>query len=545
MIPRDRGHLVAALKGYCSINGYLTSLTGDVFTFRYTGAAGSPEGFNIDIVPGFGLTDSDYDIDTTSRLVMVFLDRITYYPNRGVADDHEYNISRKINRCNNADDVIASQNRLMSASQNNNSSNNSTTNTDNIKHTKRMEKIIYSDSLFNRLTAAKANGSEIAIIILKELKKKHSEALGNSVNNYFDTKLYKSYGVPTKLVVTCCNKRDTDANPNHGNPQFPYLRENRTELALSSFATLFEAVNTAYNSWNANMQDYEMKLFSECMLIGEKIDFRVGSTLEDFKFAYLADNYLPAHNENTLHNSCMRDASKTEAAAQFYVLFAGAKILIGQTASGQVVSRALLWDKVVDLDADSTDNIGGFIDRVYVTHSHLYKRMHDEAYRLGYKYRKYRNTFDSQMYFWNAEQGYRVDHRVIRYVPATKWHKGGAPYVDTMCYLQYNPDDGKLFLANTCNTDGYEMYNLQSTCGAGSRYHAICPICGAVHDNGAYLCRTCERTELIPNILGGNQFRSTTLLNGVAYPRAMVKRGKLTKIAQLAESLRKIGDCIY
>lgn len=540
MILRDRGHLVAALIGYCNINAYSTRLNGDVFIFLYTVRAGSPDGFNTDIVPGFGLTDGDYDIDTTTRVVTVFLDRITYYPNRGVADYCENGISRKISHCNNSDEVIASQNRLMFAPQNNNSSNNSATNTNNIKHTKRMEKIIFSESLINRLNAAKANGSIFADIILKERKKKHSEAIPNSIANHFDTVLVKNCGIPSQLKVSCCNKVDDDRNPNHGNPQFPYLSQNRTRLELWNFALLFNEVEKASLAMSAADLDYQTKLFQETMLIGEKITFRVGTTVADFEFAYKESSYLPFKNEGTLQNSCMRYDNRYPAAANFYSFFAGAKILIGQTASGQVVSRAVLWDGITDVTADNDDNITCFIERVYVSHSHLVKRMQDEALRLGYTWRKTKNDYSSQRQFTNMVTGKRMEHDVYKVVPANKWHKGGAPYCDTMVYILYV--NGELHLANSNYSGGEVLYTLQSTDGCGYSYKRICPVCGSVHDSGERLCRNCRREYEVTTFDANTTYKDISIIDGVAYPKGMVKRGKLTKLARLVMQIDKIGE---
>lgn len=545
MILRDRGHLVAALIGYCNTNGYNMRLADNVFTFLYSVMAGSPDGFNTDIVPGFGLADGDYDIDTTSRLVTVFLDHITYYPNRGVADYCEHGISRKINLCNNADEVIASQNRLMFAPQNNNSSNNSTTNTDNIKHTKRMEKIIFSESLVNRLNAAKANGSKFATIILEERKKKHFAALSHTINNYFDTVLRRSGGVPCELLISCCNKLDNERNPQHGNPQFPYLAENRARINLSSFFMLFDEVSKVANAMTPQELDYETKLFSESMIIGEKITFKVGSTVKDFFDAYYEQSYLPFGNDNVLGNSCMRGEGCSKIAADFYSFFAGAKILVGRTASGAVVSRAILWDNVVD-ESTSEDKIDRFIERIYYTHSHLLTKMRDEALKLGYKWRKTSNDYCSQRFFTNMETGDEVTRTVHKIVPASKWHKGGSPYMDTMCYLIYVPENQKLMLRNT--DSGYRgnvLYNLQNTGGAGSRYRSICPICGKVHDNNYQggICNDCWNDLTVPDFMGNRALKAYTVVGGVAYPKQMIMRGgKFSKLAQFSKAVWNIGS---
>lgn len=329
-----------------------------------------------------------------------------------------------------------------------------------------MKKIVYSESLKSRLTAAKENGSEIAAIILKELKKSRKDAIGDAVANHFDTLLMKNGGIPSQLYITCCNRKDVIDNPRHGNPQFPYLKENRTRLSPTNFANLFSAVTTEMRSWGADKADYQRKLYQECMLIGEKITFRVGTTLEDFRFAYLGSNYLPFSNEGTLGNSCMRYDTLSEAVSGFYVLFAGAKILIGQTASGQVVSRAVLWDGMTDGTASETEMpVNKFIDRVYVTHSHLYKRMEMEALRLGYPWKKRHNDFSSQMQFLNMQTGETADRIVFKKVPASKWHKGGSPYMDTMCFIVYDNDKQELALAN-CRapfSGALRLYNLQTT----------------------------------------------------------------------------------
>ena len=407
-----------------------------------------------------------------------------------------------------------------------------------------MKKIIFSDSLINRLNAAKDNGSKIADIILKERTKKHSVALAGSKANYFDTLLTRNCGVPSALSVTCCNKEDSPMNPTHGNPQFPYLKENRTRLSLSNFATMFPAVNAAAETWGADELDYELKLYQECMLIGEKISFRVGTTCADFKFAYLADNYIPFRNDSTLGSSCMQYENMQETIGDFYSFFAGAKILIGQTASGMVVSRAILWDGVTDTQATDEQNVTSFIDRVYVSHSHLYRRMYDEAKRLGYKFRKQVNTFDSQQYFTNLETLTNIKHNVYKTVPVSKWHKGGAPYMDTMYLIVFDESTQEVKLANYRIEGTIKLYNLQSTSGYGSETASVCPVCGKVHcsSDDSHICPDCRHTVMATSFWGTNSIKRPVVIKGIAYPREMTHRGKLTKIAQLAINIAKIGE---
>ena len=97
--------------------------------------------------------------------------------------------------------------------------------------------------------------------------------------------------------------------------------------------------------------DYEM-FSNEFRGVSENsIDFRVGKTGIDFKFAYNEENYFKM--KGTLGNSCM----KREICGSFvrsYVDF-GAEILIG-TINGLVVSRAILWH---------TDEDVFLLDRIY------------------------------------------------------------------------------------------------------------------------------------------------------------------------------------
>ena len=348
----DRGHLVAALKGYCKINRYNYGIDGDVFCLTCTCTSGYPSSFYDTIVPAFDLVENEhFDFNTSSKALLVFLNRVTY---TGESSDR---CALFIDQCPDREAVIAEQNAIAERASATTAPTTTTTPTTNnnssktTKHKKHMEKIIFSESLINRLEAAKANGSIIADIILKERKKKHSEAISSSVSNYFDTVLVKSSGIPSSLYVSCCNKEDNPRNATHGNPQFPYLKENRTRIGTWDFATLFDEVRKAYNAMSSADKDYEAKLFNECMLIGEKITLSVGDTVADFRRAYLGSNYLPFKNDETLHNSCMRYDTLNTMIGDFYHFFAGAKILIAQTASGYVCGRAILWDGITDDDA--------------------------------------------------------------------------------------------------------------------------------------------------------------------------------------------------
>lgn len=529
----DRGHLVAALIGYCTLNSYSYSIDGDTFSLTCTCSSGVPGGFHDIIVPGFHLEENEhFEFDTLSKVLLVFLDHVAY------TGEARNSSGFFLSRCPDVSTVIAEQNAIAKNGISNRHYNNNSSQTSKAK--KHMKKIVFSVSLISRLKAAKANGSVFASIILEESKKEHSVAIPNSIANHFDTVLIRNSGIPSQLKVSCCNKVDDERNPNHGNPQFPYLTQNRTRIELWNFATLFNKVVKASDNMESAELDYQTKLFQECMLIGEEIIFRVGTTVADFEFAYNGSNYIPFDNEGTLQNSCMRHDHYYQTASNFYSFFAGAKILIGQTASGQVVSRALLWDGLTDASADTDNNITCFVDRVYVSHSHLVKRMQAEALRLGYAWRKAYNDYASQRIFTNMITGETVEHDVYRTVPANKWHKGGAPYCDTMMYIQYL--DGKLFLANTTNIVGYTLYTLQETSGRGYRHNTICPICGEVHDRGVALCHACSIDNVVTAFDGSSQYKNVGIVDGVAYPKAMVKNGALTKLAQLAMQVNKIGE---
>lgn len=530
----DRGHLVAALIGYCERNNYRYSIDGDVFGLTCTCSSGHPSGFYDTIVPAFDLVEHEhFDFDTSSRVLLVFLDRVAY---TGESSDR---CAYFLSKCPDSEAVIAEQNAIAeraSATTTPTTNNNSSKTT---KHKKHMEKIIFSESLINRLEAAKANGSIIADIILKERKKKHSEAISSSVSNYFDTVLVKSSGIPSSLYVSCCNKEDNPRNATHGNPQFPYLKENRTRIGTWDFATLFDEVRKAYNAMSSADKDYEAKLFNECMLIGEKITLSVGDTVADFRRAYLGSNYLPFRNDETLSNSCMRYDTLNTMIGDFYHFFAGAKILIAQTASGYVCGRAILWDGITDEDADGDDDVTSFIDRVYVTHSHLYRRMQQEAMRLGYKYRKTRNDYSSQTLFTDLKTGRNIDHDVYKEVPASKWHRGGSPYMDTMLNICYDPDSRNLYLSNF--TMYTRLYGLQTTRGYGEVFAKVCPVCGKIHSN-SHVCSDCYDTLYAQDIFGHHTLTKFTLKDGKAYPKSMLSGGRLTKLAQLAMSIAKIGE---
>ena len=259
--------------GYARYGGYIAQYDGSDFVITYTEST-TPNIFRNKIVPAFGLQSSDFDIRGDERnrdVVTTHIDRVQF---TGEAIDNTCleritNLIGFLSR-NELENILMEEDIKELRTHNANINNNSTTNTNNIKHTKRMEKIIFSESLINRLNAAKANGSIFADIILKERKKKHSEAIPNSIANHFDTVLVKNCGIPSQLKVSCCNKVDDDRNPNHGNPQFPYLSQNRTRLELWNFALLFNEVEKASLAMSAADLDYQTKLFQETMLMASR-----------------------------------------------------------------------------------------------------------------------------------------------------------------------------------------------------------------------------------------------------------------------------------
>ena len=138
-------------------------------------------------------------------------------------------------------------------------------------------KLNISQELVNRIECAAANGSKVAQIIAKEIKRgRNNTSLifhDNPNANYFDSKrvVGTCNGYRTlRIVITCCMKDlNDDRFPDKCNPNSPYFKENRTELSPKTFAELFSAYVEACKFRNSldDERDAKQVFFGDCYKI--------------------------------------------------------------------------------------------------------------------------------------------------------------------------------------------------------------------------------------------------------------------------------------
>jgi hypothetical protein len=160
--------------------------------------------------------------------------------------------------------------------------------------------------------------------------------------------------------------------------------------------------------------------------------------------------------------------------------------------------------------------------------------IYDYAQSIGIQLRKQSNDNQSAMCFsfLNLVPGIEVVdrhgqanglHFYIR-VPASKWHKHGAPYMDTFAYLVLQPD-GSILLSNRSMTGCFA--ELRSTSAIAYRSKSICPVCNNVHsgDSGP-LCESCRKTIVRDTIVGSVILGGTTEYKGAVYPSKLLRKGR-------------------
>lgn len=381
-------------------------------------------------------------------------------------------------------------------------------------------KTIVSNELKKRLEYASKNGSVIAHDILGELKKDIKDCFGEKTVNYFDSLRvvgYNSEYKSLKIMITACTKDVNNEHfPDKGNPRAPYFKENRERMAPGTFVGLFR-----------NLRSYdtdEMNFFESALCVNDVVRFRLYNRMEDFERAYIGSNYYPfGASTSPLHSSCMRSEDTSRNAADFYVNFAGAKILVAEDSQGQILGRAIVWENVnIPSIIDSTR----LIDRMYFNYEFVrqgMKKYAEEVLKVGI--RKYSNSCGSQNDFWSYIPNYsgRMCWNIDVQVPNVKWHKKGAPYMDTLCYLNLN--EGVLTLSNS----SYKcVATFVNTDGFGRKERRVCPVCGTLsHEDG--LCIACKDkfTEVTP--LGVFFKGGTKTYKGKKYPMALFVDGKPSK----------------
>lgn len=407
-------------------------------------------------------------------------------------------------------------------------------------------KVHHTAELRSRLTNAAANGSVVAAAILSELKsgKDSSEVLRESPN-FFGTKRKKtaqgSYS-QVRIVFTACTKDVTNENfPDCNNPQVPWYAENRSELDPATFVKYFKNLG--------EFDDCDMTYFANSISVDSRVTVKLYSQMSDIYEAYLGDNYSPiaqTGDDNPLHKSCMRGDDVARNAADFYFNFAGAQIIVAKDAGNNIMGRAIVWRRAV-YEKQETEIVVSIMDRVYYSHDFVRDMIYGYAKSIGINLRKQYNDFDSKRAFTvlNPVQGLAADNYgelddfcFFIKVPASQWHKHGAPYMDTFCYLALLPD-GSFVLSNR-KMSGY-FAELRCSSATASRLKRVCPSCNAIHENcESDLCKECLSKILRKTVFGNVILGGTTDYRGETYPARFFKRGRPTPALNRYMQLEKL-----
>ena len=407
----------------------------------------------------------------------------------------------------------------------------------------------FSEALRKRLESASFNGSVIARDILKA-SRKHMSQLTTSKANYFDSVriTHGMDGNQTKMRVkiTYCDKDLSNPNfPDRGNPQAPYLPENRKRCEPNVFAAFFLDMDS-YSSDDKNF-------FAWSLCCASKITVVADQSVDGIYKAYNAQHYAPYSQDeyNTLGHSCMRYDNESRVAADFYSNFAGCTVLRAVDEEGLTWGRALVWNDV-DFVYGGTMNIrGSFLERVYFTYDFVRVMIINKAKEMGVMFRKYVNDYSSYTQFtpltdfmdedmFIHEAGKKMVMLASKTVPANTWHKKGAPYLDTMWIVNINAD-GDLILANHAEAD--YIASCRNTTGTADRVAYVCPICGRLHynDDVDHICPVCHG-DLYKDTAIGHVYpgKGITKYKGNYVPKEFIKNRRPTKNYQMYLNVNKL-----
>lgn len=413
-------------------------------------------------------------------------------------------------------------------------------------------KIIISDEAKSRLTNAAANGSIIAQDILAEIKKnlEVSDCIKGTAN-YFKTKRKKttvdSYNSANttyhklKIVFTVCTKDISNPNfPDKDNPQAPWFNENRTEVDASTFVKYFKNL--------PEYSDNDLTYFANAICVDNKLTVKVYDKMSEIYEAYCGDNYVPfaQFGDSSLHNSCMRNDDMARNAADFYYHFAGAKLIVVKDQANYIYGRALLWEKVL-YRVEEVDHIVSTVDRIYFSHTFVTNMIHEHARKLGINLRKTKNDFSSKREFTvlnpidllNLETDNQVNLSLYIKVPASQWHKTGAPYMDTFTFLCLTKEDDLVLINKEMDN---AIAKFANTNGYAERKRKVCPNCGKAHTNAEHLCEGCETDVLVDTIFGKVMLDKAIDYDGKPYPASFFHRGKPKDKMKLFLQIQKIYD---
>lgn len=385
-----------------------------------------------------------------------------------------------------------------------------------------METIV-NEIFRKRIECAAFNGSVIAKDILEELKRPIEEITDKTANYFNATKVTgESDGITTmRIKISYCNKDLANENfPDKDNQQAPYFPENRTSVAPSTFVGLFKNLKDKYS-------DEDLAYFDSAIRLNTFVRLRISNTMEDFYHAYLEYDYynVVESSDCPLLHSCMRYEGKARSAADFYANFCNASILIAETADGDVLGRAVLWNGVKMTTFDKQDlGYTNLMDRMYFSYSFLVKYMRMFAASNGYdvckRYNDYCSTLNFMVIgsFGALHEGDAFEANASIKLHASKTYKHGAPYLDTLHSLLYNVD-GEFVLTNDESNEC--VASLRSSAGCADRESSICPSCGKLHGGIGY-CSSCFESffkkQLNTIFIRG----AAAMHDGISYPAHMV-----------------------
>lgn len=391
-------------------------------------------------------------------------------------------------------------------------------------------KLNVSDELKSRLAGAAANGSVVARDILAEIRKNADVAeIIKGTANCFSTKRKKQTHEShnkVKVVFTACTKDITHPDfPDRNNPQASWFPENRTDLEPGTFIGYFRNLSGYDND--------DLSYFANAICVNSRVQVKVYDRMQDFTEAYAEDNYagIAQFGESSLHNSCMRHEETVRNAADFYRNFAGAKIIIAKDAAGSILGRAILWPNAVCKSGNEEVPVT-VLDRVYFTHNFVIRLIYDYAKNIGVHLRKQRNDSDSPCELEALNDVEPLDltagdrsRNLHLYIPVVcpKWHKRGAPYLDTFYHVIIG-HNRRILLSNK-QMDGH-IAKCRLATGCADKDYRICPHCGNVHDNGHVLCGTCYDQIYKRTAFGTVMTCRTVKYRNEQYPSVLFKRGR-------------------
>lgn len=408
-------------------------------------------------------------------------------------------------------------------------------------------KLIVSSELKSRLNHAAANGSIIASDILFEIKKNLDvEKIIKGSANYFSTKRIRSNCddfLKVTILFTACTKDVTNEHfPDKDNPQAPWFKENRADVEASTFVGYFK-----------NLPEYnqkELMYFMSSICVDSKVTIKLYQGMNDFVEAYDGENYSPiAQSANSpLHGSCMRQSDLARNAADFYHNFAGAKIIVARDAASNILGRAVVWNNVI-WNEDGKEETVTVLDRVYFTHDFVIQMIYSYARKSGIMLRRRSNDHSTPMDFialndipaFDLKKGDAIDKVTLRArIPATKWHKQGAPYLDTFSELHIR--DGVMELANKHITG--LIASCRSTTGRANRQNYVCPKCGEIHSDGNHtICPTCRSILYEDTEFGSTLIGRVFNFKGKKYPSCLFRKGRPTPTMGLYLQIEKLYRC--